>query len=48
MIRPVVGGIPAGAPGDRRILRGDVAMNVLQYGMAIVALAVVTLLAVAR
>jgi hypothetical protein len=48
MVRPVVGGVPVGAPRDRRIVRGDLAMNVLQYGMAFVALAVVTLLAVAR
>lgn len=48
MVRPVVGGVPLGAPRSRRIVRGDLAMNVLQYGMALVALAVVTLLAVAR
>ena len=48
MVRPVVGGVPVGAPRYRRIARSDLAMNVLQYGMALVALAVVTLLAVAR
>lgn len=48
MIRPVVGGVSIGAPKDRRIIHGDLAMNVLQYGMAFLALAVVTLLAVAR
>ena len=48
MVRPVVGGVPVGAPRSRRAGRGDLAMNVLQYGMALVALVVVTLLAVAR
>jgi hypothetical protein len=48
MIRPVVGETPAGAPRSRRAARGDLAMNVLQYGTALVAIVVVTLLAVAR
>lgn len=48
MVRPVVGGVPVGAPRFRRPARGDLAMNVLQYGVAVVALVVVTLLAVAR
>jgi hypothetical protein len=47
MIRPIVGEAPLGTPsrgGGRR----DLAMNVLQYGTAIVAIVVVTLLSVAR
>jgi hypothetical protein len=47
MIRPVVNGVPLGAVKARGN-RGDVAMNVLQYGTAILAIAVVTLLAVVR
>lgn len=47
MVRPVVEGVPRGA---RRIGRdrADLAMDVLQYGTAILAIAVVTLLAVIR
>ena len=47
MVRPVVEGVPPGAVKARRD-RGDVAMNVLQYGTAIISIAVVTLLAVVR
>ena len=48
MIRPIVGGVPvdreeSGGPG-----RSDLAMSVLQYGTAIVAIVAVTLLAVVR
>jgi hypothetical protein len=48
MIRPIVGGAPVGAPEARAAGRSDLAMNVLQYGSAIVAIVVVTLLAVVR
>jgi hypothetical protein len=48
MVRPIVGGVPAGAPRARGVGRTDLAMNVLQYGTAIVAIVVVTLLAVVR
>jgi len=47
MVRPVVEGVPIGAPGARG-RRTDLAMNVLQYGTAILAIVVVTLLAVVR
>ena len=47
MVRPVVEGVPLGAPRTGRA-RADLAMNVLQYGTAILAIAVVTLLAVIR
>jgi hypothetical protein len=47
MVRPVVEGVPRGAPRRGRD-RSDVAMNVLQYGTAIVAIVVVTVLAVVR
>lgn len=47
MVRPVVDGVPLGAARVRRD-RADIAMNVLQYGAAILAIAVVTLLAVVR
>lgn len=47
MVPPVVEGVPLGVVKARRD-RSDVAMNVLQYGTAIVAIAVVTLLAVVR
>jgi len=48
MVRPVVGGVPVGLPRSRRADRADVAMNVLQYGTALVAIVVVTLLALVR
>jgi len=48
MIRPTVGRAPSGAPAVRGAARSDLAMNVLQYGTAIVAIVVVTLLAVVR
>lgn len=48
MIRPIVGGLPLGAPETRGAKRSDLAMDVLQYGTAIVAIVVVTLLAVVR
>ena len=47
MVRPIVEGVPLGVVKARRD-RGDVAMNVLQYGTAIISFAVVTLLAVVR
>lgn len=47
MVRPVVEGVPVGAP-EGRGRRADIAMNVLQYGTAILAIVVVTLLAVLR
>ncbi len=48
MIRPIVGDAPLGAPQTRGGGRRDLAMNILQYGTAIVAIVVVTLLAVVR
>jgi hypothetical protein len=48
MIRPIVGEPSSGAPASRGAGRSDLAMNVLQYGTAIVAIVVVTLLAVVR
>jgi hypothetical protein len=47
MVRPVVHGVPLGAARVGRD-RSDVAMNVLQYGTAIMAIVVVTLLAIVR
>lgn len=47
MVRPVVEGVALGVVKARRD-RGDVAMNILQYGTAIIAIAVVTVLAVVR
>ena len=47
MFRRVVEGVPLGMVKARRD-RGDVAMNVLQYGTAIISFAVVTLLAIVR
>jgi hypothetical protein len=47
MIRPGVEDVPLG-PGMVRDDRSDVAMNVLQYGAAILAIVVVTLLTVVR
>jgi hypothetical protein len=47
MVRPVVQGVPLGAVKVRRD-RSDVAMNVLQYGTAILAIVVVSLLASVR
>jgi hypothetical protein len=48
MITPVEGEAPSGARPSRGVGRTDLAMNVLQYGTAIVAIVVVTLLAVVR
>jgi hypothetical protein len=48
MIRRIVERAPLGAPGSRGTGRSDLAMNILQYGTAIVAIVVVTLLAVVR
>jgi hypothetical protein len=48
MIRPIVGGTPLGAPQRRDGGRRDLAMNVLQYGTAIVAIVAVTLLTILR
>ena len=47
MIRPNVGGASVDAP-EPRARRADLAMDILQYGTAIVAILVVTLLRVAR
>jgi hypothetical protein len=47
MIRPIVRGTSIDVP-EARSRRTDLAMNILQYGTAIVAILVVTLLAVAR
>jgi len=44
MVRPVIEGVPLGAAKPRHA-RTDVAMNVLQYGTAILAIVAVTLLA---
>ena len=48
MIRPMVGEAPLGASQSRSGGRRDLAMYVLQYGTAIVAIAAVTLLSVVR
>jgi hypothetical protein len=48
MIRPIVGEAPLGGPQTRDGGRRDLAMNVLQYGTAIVAIVVVTILSVVR
>ena len=48
MIRPIVGRALMRAPETRGAGRSDLAMNVLQYGTAIVAIVVVTLLAIIR
>jgi hypothetical protein len=48
MLRPIVGDAPLGAPQSRGRGRTDLAMSVLQYGTAIVAIVAVTLLAVLR
>lgn len=45
MIRPIGGDASMEEPRRRRAARADLAMDVLQYGMAIVAIVVVTLLA---
>lgn len=47
MLRPIVEGVPRGTPRIGRD-RTDIAMNVLQYGTAILAIVVVTLIAVIR
>jgi hypothetical protein len=48
MIRPIVREAPLGAPQSRGVGRRDLAMNILQYGTAFVAIVVVTLLSVVR
>jgi hypothetical protein len=48
MIRHIGGGAPVRAPEVRTTTRSDMAMNVLQYGTAIVAIVAVTLLAIVR
>jgi hypothetical protein len=48
MIRPIVGDAPMGARRSRGGGRRDLAMNVLQYGTAIIAIVVVTLLGLLR
>lgn len=48
MIRSIVGSAPVHEPAPRVPRRTDLAMNILQYGTAIVAIMAVTLLAVAR
>ena len=48
MIRPIVGEAPLGAAKSRDGGQRDVAMYVLQYGTAIVAIVAVTLLSVVR
>lgn len=47
MVRPVIEEVPLGAAKARQA-RADVAMNVLQYATAILAIVAVTLLAGAR
>ena len=47
MIRTIVGGASADVP-QPRAFRADLAMNILQYGTALVAILVATLLAAAR
>jgi hypothetical protein len=48
MIRPIVREAPLGAPQSRGGGRRDLAMNVLEYGTAFLAIVVVTLLSVVR
>jgi hypothetical protein len=48
MIRPIVEGAPLGAQQSRGGGRRDLAMNVLQYGTAIIAIVAVTLLSIVR
>lgn len=48
MVKPVVGGYVVERPRWRAGAHRDLAMNVLQYGMAIVAIVAVTLLASIR
>jgi hypothetical protein len=48
MVKPVVGGVRDERPGWRSRRQRDLAMDVLQYGMALVAIVAVTLLAVIR
>jgi hypothetical protein len=46
MLRPrIASRLPAGVNGPRPIARADRAMDVLQYGMAILAIAVALILA---
>ena len=48
MIKPIVGRVPVEPSGWRPRGHRDLAMDVLQYGMALVAIVAVTLLAVIR
>ena len=48
MVKPVVGGVPIERSGWRPRGHHDLAMDVLQYGIALVAIVAVTLLAVIR
>ncbi len=48
MIRSIVGSAPLRARQTRGGGRRDLAMDILQYGTAVVAIVVVTLLAVVR
>jgi hypothetical protein len=48
MVKPVVERVPVGPSGSRPRGHRDLAMDVLQYGMALVAIVAVTLLAVIR
>jgi hypothetical protein len=49
MLRPrIATRLPAGAKGPRPIVGADRAMDVLQYGMAILAFAVALMLAASR
>lgn len=48
MVKSVVGGASLEAATSRGVGRADLAMNVLQYGTAIVAIVVASLLAVVR
>lgn len=48
MVSHIVEGAPIGAARSRGVGRADLAMNVLQYGTAIVAIVVATVLATVR
>ena len=48
MVKPAVGGVSVEPQGLQARGRRDLAMDVLQYGMALVAIVAVTLLAVVR
>ena len=48
MVRPVTGGAPTGVVPSRAKRRADLAMDILTYGAAVLAIVVVTLLSGVR